>query len=375
MKKVSFWNLFISVFSVAIVLGTVPSALGAYNGIDPTIPQSRAFFQWCSSISQLDCVESFSVKHSDGKIESPKDYPNFTFHKGSLLGPLINLNFEISISTPAQWDIQKILGVDFPVLQIYAGEGVAELDPDDTFTLAIRTSWLNPLDVSGFARNSRVSESQIRGGRKWIISGQQAVAGVFNTEHDNWYDDLGVPDRPNHAADIDQPVMYWRIDHINPAVNGSPFETTCSEKGYTITSSNASQAGMPYMIGRDTLSYNVYAPHFKSDGKTLNMGFFQATVPLAWLDCRWPGNTLSKAAKVEISITDDSGARQVVTSSAAIKEGKLQIAVSGFHYSAPIIKVRGVNTAKSSTITCRKGKTVKKISGVNPKCPSGYTSK
>jgi hypothetical protein len=31
--------------------------------------------------------------------------------------------------------------------------------------------------------------------------------------------------------------------------------------------------------------------------------------------------------------------------------------------------------AKSTTIQCVKGKTVKKVTGVNPKCPSGYKKK
>jgi hypothetical protein len=32
-------------------------------------------------------------------------------------------------------------------------------------------------------------------------------------------------------------------------------------------------------------------------------------------------------------------------------------------------------TAKKTTITCVKGKTTKKVTGVNPKCPAGYKKK
>jgi hypothetical protein len=31
--------------------------------------------------------------------------------------------------------------------------------------------------------------------------------------------------------------------------------------------------------------------------------------------------------------------------------------------------------AKATTITCVKGKTIKKVTAVNPKCPTGYTKK
>jgi hypothetical protein len=408
-------KILVLLFVMTFAASAIPSAISAYNGIDPTIPLSNKGFSWCASAIELDCVESFSVRHPDGKVETPKDYPNFTFHKGSMSGPLMNLQFWIEISTPALWDIKKTMGVDFPVLGIYAGAGIESVDPDDIFTVALRTSWLNPLDVSGFARNSQVSETRIPGGRKWVLTGQQAITYVFNESHQSWYSDLWIPTAPLRAADEDRAVMYWRIDHINPVPNGSPFDTTCSETGYTVTSSNASSAGMPTMIGPDTLSYNVSAPHFKQDGKTITEGFFQATLPLAWLDCKWPGNTLSKAAYVSISVTDDTGERQVVSSTAVIKDGKLDIKVSGFHYSAPKIQVRPATSAEldptvkptptptaigdpvgaiggnptptptasptkkpsvaKSTITCVKGKLSKKVTAVKPICPKGYKKK
>ena len=407
---------------ISLIVYSAPAAVSAYNGIDPTIPLNNAPLGWCQSAAELDCFESFSVKHPDGSVENPTNFPNFTFHKGSLSGPEMSMFFYIFITTPAQWDIKKQLGIDFPVLGIYAdNDGIAAADPEDTFTLTVRTSWLNPLDVSGFARNSKVSEVAIPGGHRWTLSGQQAVTGIFNIEHQSWYSDLWDPNAPMRAADRDFPEMYWRIDHINPVPNGSPFDTTCSETGYTVTSSNASSAGMPTMIGPDTLSYNVAAPHFRQDGKTLLTGFFQASLPQAWLDCKWPGNTLSKAANVSLSVTDTNGVQQVVTSSAYIKNGRLDINVFGFHYSSPKIEIKRVAEAvvtpeptptltptpeqtptpepvvkptptatptvtptptatktavvKKITITCVKGKLIKKVTAIKPTCPSGYKRK
>ena len=396
------------------IVSDIPAAVSAYNGIDPTIPQNSVPLPWCATNSELDCFESFSVTHPDGKIERPTNYPNFTFHKGSLDGPEMNMFFYIFITTPAQWEIKKTMGMDFPVLGIYAdNDGIAAADPRDIFTLTLRTSWLNPLDVAGFARNSEVSEETIPGGRRWTLSGQQAIVGIFNESHQSWYSDLWDPKAPLHPADRDFPVMYWRIDHINPVQNGSAFDTSCSETGYTVTSSNSSSAGMPTMIGPDTLSYNVSAPHFMMDGKTIATGFFQATLPLAWLDCKWPGNTLSKAAKVFISVTDTDGVQQVAVTSATIQNRKLEIRVSGFHYSAPNIQIRPSSnvevaatpspsptpspsvvveptptasvtanpaptktpSAKKKTITCVKGKLIKKVSAVKPVCPKGYKKK
>ena len=400
--------------AISLIAYSTTPAVSAYNGIDPNVPVANASLDWCASASALDCVESFSVKHSDGSVETPTNYPMFTFHKGSLNGALMTMPMYVSITTPAQWNVKKQIGVDFPVLGIYAdGAGIAAVDPEDTFTITLRTSWLNPLDVSGFARNSKVSEVVIPGGHRWTLSGQQAVTGTFSIEHQSWYSDLSDPKAPVRSADQDVPEMYWRIDHINPVPNGSPFDTTCSEKGYTVTSSNASSAGMPNMTGPDTLSYNVAAPHFKQDGKTLLTGFFQASLPQAWLDCKWPGNTLSKAANVSLSVTDTDGVQQVVTSSAYIKNGRLDINVSGFHYSSPKIEIKRVAeavatpeptplesstptptpepvvtpiqtakptpiktaAAKKITITCVKGKVSKKVTGLKPVCPTGFKRK
>lgn len=413
-----------AILVLALVSTAAPSAVSAYNGIDPEIPQANVPFSWCNSNTELDCFESFSVTHSDGKVERPTNYPNFTFHKGSLKGPEMNMYFIIFITTPAQWNVTKQPGVNFPVLGVYAdNDGIAAADPEDVFTLTLRTSWLNPLDVSGFARNSQVDETVIPGGHRWTLSGQQAVTEIFNEGHQSWYADLWDPNAPLHAADRDFPEMYWRIDHINSMPNGSAFDTSCSETGYTVTASNASSAGMPTMIGPDTLSYNVNAPHFKMDGKTITQGFFQATIPKAWLDCKWPGNTLSKAANVSISVTDTDGVMQVVTSSAVVRNGKLDIKVSGFHFSSPRIQIRpssdvevsptptpspsstptvtatpsatptvtatpsasatptatptasAAPVAKKVTITCVKGKSVKKVTAVKPVCPKGYKKK
>jgi hypothetical protein len=48
----------------------------------------------------------------------------------------------------------------------------------------------------------------------------------------------------------------------------------------------------------------------------------------------------------------------------AIKQSSSDVAVTG-----------GKNKATKTTITCVKGKTTKKVTGVNPKCPSGYKKK
>ena len=54
-----------------------------------------------------------------------------------------------------------------------------------------------------------------------------------------------------------------------------------------------------------------------------------------------------------------------------IKRGTIAIKQS----SAEMSITTGTTTPKKTTITCVKGKTIKKVTGLNPKCPSGYKKK
>ena len=63
-------------------------------------------------------------------------------------------------------------------------------------------------------------------------------------------------------------------------------------------------------------------------------------------------------------------AGQGVNTTYTIKRGTISIKQS----SAEVSITTGT-TAKKATITCVKGKTTKKVTGVSPKCPSGYKKK
>jgi hypothetical protein len=67
------------------------------------------------------------------------------------------------------------------------------------------------------------------------------------------------------------------------------------------------------------------------------------------------------------------------------RDGFIKLQADNFTFSSPTIKVKfsqesvapaaipaKVEPKKSSSITCIKGKTSKKITGLNPKCPAGY---
>jgi hypothetical protein len=100
----------------------------------------------------------------------------------------------------------------------------------------------------------------------------------------------------------------------------------------------------------------------------------------------------SAPIKAEISITSDEGEKKVATTIVNEKNGWLYLSAKGFTFSSPTINVKlsqdkevvaptptpvaTVTVAKKkSTISCVKGKTTKKVTGVSPKCPTGYKKK
>ena len=145
------------------------------------------------------------------------------------------------------------------------------------------------------------------------------------------------------------------------------------------------------------MKFEIYSPHFLSTGE-LNMGFFSTYMSVAWMDCMWAGNNISKAPKVEVSVVNADGKVQVASTVFKIEKGFLVVHARGFHYSAPTIKLSVSKTplaaeieptpsstpvatastklvptvAKKTTIRCVKLKIVKSVTGTKPKCPSGY---
>jgi hypothetical protein len=125
--------------------------------------------------------------------------------------------------------------------------------------------------------------------------------------------------------------------------------------------------------------FKVASPHLDEKG-VVNKGFYTLYIPTEMAKCRW-GDAVS-SARAEVQIINSDGKTSVTTLAATTEDGNLRFNISGFGYSSPTIKIRmgkdikapiaEVVTKKSIAIKCVKGKTVKKVVGVKPVCPSGY---
>jgi len=152
----------------------------------------------------------------------------------------------------------------------------------------------------------------------------------------------------------------------------------------------------PSWIANDSaLTLQVESTHLKFDNSK-NLGSFNIDMPLSTASCLW-GVDLSKAVSASISATyPELGITEVVTTISKVNGNFFKVSASGFHYSAPTIRMKltqgvgaqaaspestvatspaPVSKLTKSTITCVKGKKTKKVTSVKPKCPAGFKKK
>jgi hypothetical protein len=137
-----------------------------------------------------------------------------------------------------------------------------------------------------------------------------------------------------------------------------------------------------------TLNYRVTGLHYGRDGKSLNLGTYDLLLRSDAARCLYGFSNAPVSASV--SITSGDGSQNVATTVVTEKDGWLKLQAAGFTFSEKTIRLKldqakteaavtptpaataPVAPAKKLTIQCVKGKTVKKVTAVKPKCPSGY---
>ena len=141
-----------------------------------------------------------------------------------------------------------------------------------------------------------------------------------------------------------------------------------------------------------SLNYTVGASHLDSKGE-LFKGYYQLNLRSDVARCLYGFGSAPIQAKIEVSSSD--GTPSVATTIINESDGWLKMTAAGFTFSTPQIKVKlsqdqtapqasasptpAASTksaaVKKSSITCVKGKTTKKVTSINPKCPTGYKKK
>jgi len=149
--------------------------------------------------------------------------------------------------------------------------------------------------------------------------------------------------------------------------------------GMVTTNSNAYIAGPPKFQDGD-LAYRVASPHYDAKGE-VQIGTYDLAIRSDVARCIYGFSSAPIQATLSVVYAD--GEAKKATTLVSEKNNWLRLSAKGFTYSSPVIKVKltqesaaaSPKLAKKSTITCVKGKTTKKVTAVNPKCPTGYKKK
>lgn len=183
-------------------------------------------------------------------------------------------------------------------------------------------------------------------------------------------------------------LTYWSVrtlDQINDPIIANCTKSDGALSGVVTTNSLVYNSGPPsFDKTNQNLEYKVLSTHFSANGEVAK-GSYDLIMSSSVARCIYGFTNAPISAS--LTILSEDGSPQVATQIINEKNGWLSLSAAGFTYSSPTIAVK-LTQEKSAvaspaskspswaqgtkTLTCVKGKVKKKVSGFNPKCPSGY---
>jgi hypothetical protein len=174
-----------------------------------------------------------------------------------------------------------------------------------------------------------------------------------------------------------------------PQVTSKCFQDKSKLLGIVTTNALIYENGAPEFKD-GTLNYKVAGLHHLADGVTLTRGTYDLAIRSETARCVY-GFT-DAPFQASISVIGSDGQEQTIATESVREDAKrewLFLSAQNFTFSSPVIKVKltqekkitetvakpkvgaKISPAKKS-ISCIKGKAIKKVTGTSPKCPSGY---
>ena len=169
----------------------------------------------------------------------------------------------------------------------------------------------------------------------------------------------------------------WRIGTMSQNGEGKVGECLNQSKSLAgvVTTNSTMYVDGPPKFQDGFLDYKVASTHFEADGTTVFKGTYELIMSSKIARCIYGFTAAPVSATV--SITSENGEPSTATTQVNEKNGWLTLAAYNFTFSNPTVRVSltQAKPIKNLTISCIKGKKTKKVSAVNPKCPSGYRKK
>ena len=199
-----------------------------------------------------------------------------------------------------------------------------------------------------------------------------------------WID--SVKDKATYAPSV------WSIRSMESQQFENCMKGSDSLSGIVSTNSTMYIGNPPTFNQTDqTLDYKVMSPHYLPDGSEFK-GSYDLLIKSEVARCIYGFSNAPISASVSIISSD--GTSQVATTVVNEKDGWLTLSAKGFTFSAPTLRVKLSQkadpapakveptptatpkvAAKKITISCVKGKAVRKVTAVKPVCPAGFRKK
>jgi len=183
---------------------------------------------------------------------------------------------------------------------------------------------------------------------------------------------------------------YWTMKSIASRNDNSCLNDSTRVLGIVTTNAMGYNPGSPE-FKNGYLDYQVAGMHYAPDGKTLILGSYDLLIKPDAARCLYGFSKAPVSASISV-IGDNTGV--IPTTLVSESAEWIKLSAYGFNFSSPVIRVgltqekpkevitevkneavKSATVRKTVSILCSKGKTIKKVSGTNPKCPVGYKKK
>jgi hypothetical protein len=246
-----------------------------------------------------------------------------------------------------------------------------------------------------------ILDGKVQGGQGWHETKSLATGNfqeIISTSGQKSMDILAlwIPQVQDKASATQSTWTFYTLPRFEISTANSCIADADDLVGFVTTNAATYSAGPPsFNTELKSLDYKVMAPHYTAKGEVF-IGSYDLKIRGSIARCIYGFN--ESPIQASISILAEDGSMQVATQTVSEKDGWLSLSANGFTYSSPTISVKltqkdpepvvvapsatptptpsPVATAKPAvkkmTITCKKGKTTKKVTALKPACPMGF---
>jgi len=183
--------------------------------------------------------------------------------------------------------------------------------------------------------------------------------------------------------------IFWYFSANAYTGNNSCSADKTKLHGLVVTNAPITEQGPPEFKD-GSLNYRVAGIHKNIDGSDFQ-GRYTYIVRSDTARCYYGFSKAPIQANVQVISSNNTS--QVASVIVAERDGFIKLQADNFTFSSPTIKIKleqpaatvpaplatpapsAKPVAKTITLICVKGKTTKKVTGVNPRCPAGYVKK